>query len=298
MPSPDRPPTLDVLLAESAWIRALARSLVVDPGTADDVVQDATVVALTNPPSKAGAVRGWLRRVVRNLASNARRGESRRSAREQAVAAPDATESAADVVARWEIRRGGARSAGAVPDHDPAALLRGAERRRGGSADRRAARDGADADATRTRPAPRAPRAPRRRARTARRGRAAGPGATGHGRRRGGAGVRHGRRRRGRSGHGGLDEVARGGGARPRARIGDDVVGARGRRRGRAQAACGRLDGCRRNARHLEAGAAAGDAGRGRVRRRDRPRRPRCVRPRTRPLRRRARSRRREIPRP
>ncbi len=99
------PPTLDALLAETRWIQALARSLVVDPGTADDVAQDAAVVALTNPPRDAGALRSWLRRVVRNLALNARRGAVRREGRERLTSLSEQAEAADEVVARWEVRR-------------------------------------------------------------------------------------------------------------------------------------------------------------------------------------------------
>src|SRR5882724_11715368 len=105
MTAGDDSPPIDALLSETAWIRALARSLVVDQATADDVAQDAAVIALTKPPSSAAALRGWLRRVVKNLASNARRGESRRDAREKSVASHEADVAADEVVARWEVRR-------------------------------------------------------------------------------------------------------------------------------------------------------------------------------------------------
>lgn len=105
MHSDDAPPTAERLLAETAWVRALARTLVVDPGTADDVAQDAAVIALTHGPSNADAVRAWFRRVVGNLAHNARRSSSRRTSREQANAASERSEASDEVVARWEIRK-------------------------------------------------------------------------------------------------------------------------------------------------------------------------------------------------
>jgi len=99
------PPTADALLAQTDWIRALAQRLIVDPGTADDVAQDAALVALTKSPRDSGALHGWLRRVVRNLALNVRRSETRRDAREAEVAAQEGVEASDEVVARWEIRR-------------------------------------------------------------------------------------------------------------------------------------------------------------------------------------------------
>ena len=40
------------LLAETKWIRNLARGLVRDSATADDVAQETWVVALERPPSR------------------------------------------------------------------------------------------------------------------------------------------------------------------------------------------------------------------------------------------------------
>ncbi|MBZ0153516.1 MAG: hypothetical protein K8J09_18480, partial [Planctomycetes bacterium] len=38
-------------LAEMAWVRALARSLLHDPSLADDVAQDTWLAAQTSPPT-------------------------------------------------------------------------------------------------------------------------------------------------------------------------------------------------------------------------------------------------------
>ena len=61
--SPNLPPVAR-LLEDGAWLQALARSVVADQATADDVAQDAAVIALTKPPREAGSLRAWLRRVV------------------------------------------------------------------------------------------------------------------------------------------------------------------------------------------------------------------------------------------
>jgi RNA polymerase sigma factor (sigma-70 family) len=98
-------PDVTRLLEDGAWLRALARSVVADAAAADDVAQDAAVVALTRPPREAGALRGWLRRVVKNLATDRHRSAVRRGALEEACARREAGDDAADLVARWEIRR-------------------------------------------------------------------------------------------------------------------------------------------------------------------------------------------------
>lgn len=104
-PDPARPATATLLLDDVAWIRTLARSIVADRATADDVAQDATVVALTRRPREPGALRAWLRRVVRNLAVDAHRGAARRATVESGASTPAADEDAGEIVARWEIRR-------------------------------------------------------------------------------------------------------------------------------------------------------------------------------------------------
>lgn len=82
-------PRLDDLLAHASWVRALARSLVADPATADDVVQETWLAALRTPPREARNLRGWLGRVVSNAARQRGRGEARRVEREQLVAGED-----------------------------------------------------------------------------------------------------------------------------------------------------------------------------------------------------------------
>src|SRR5687768_3275402 len=66
-PPPSRPVDDERLLEQTAWIRALARSLVADAHLAEDLAQDACVAALERPPADAGNLRGWLAAVVRNL---------------------------------------------------------------------------------------------------------------------------------------------------------------------------------------------------------------------------------------
>jgi RNA polymerase sigma factor (sigma-70 family) len=86
-------------------VRALARSLVRDDATADDLAQQALALhAMHGGGGKVRDARAWLGAVVRNLAAQRHRGESRRRARERVVARPEATTtSTVDVVAQAEL---------------------------------------------------------------------------------------------------------------------------------------------------------------------------------------------------
>lgn len=78
--------TLDALVAETAWLQRLARSLVKDHATADDLVHDTYLVAARNGPRAGRPLRPWLARVLRNLMLTQRRSRARRHERERAVA--------------------------------------------------------------------------------------------------------------------------------------------------------------------------------------------------------------------
>jgi RNA polymerase sigma factor (sigma-70 family) len=105
MSSEDASPTIETLLAHRAWVRGIARALVADESRVDDVEQETWLVAMDRPPSSVGAVRAWLRRVVRSRAVDAHRSESRRAAREHAAARPEGLPATADLVAKAEIQR-------------------------------------------------------------------------------------------------------------------------------------------------------------------------------------------------
>ena len=98
-------PTVEALLAHADWVRALARTLVRDPGAADDVAQESWLDALERPPGDARNLRGWLARIVRNAAGQRARSEARRDARERAAARPEALPDTAELVARTELQR-------------------------------------------------------------------------------------------------------------------------------------------------------------------------------------------------
>src|SRR5664279_3035506 len=94
---------VDELMTEMGWVRRLARSLV-GPEAADDIAQDAYLVASEHAPEDGRPLRPWLHRVVTNLARMRHRSATRRTAREQgivasAVATPD------ELVERVEAQR-------------------------------------------------------------------------------------------------------------------------------------------------------------------------------------------------
>lgn len=59
----------EALLAQTAWMRRLAASLVRDPESADDLVQDTWVAALRSPPRDERNLRPFLARVLQRLAA-------------------------------------------------------------------------------------------------------------------------------------------------------------------------------------------------------------------------------------
>lgn len=98
-------PTVDSLLAHADWVRALARHLVRDPQTADDVEQEVWREALERPPAHGSNVRGWLASVARNAARQLKRGDARRTRREITSARPEALPSTAQLVEEASLSR-------------------------------------------------------------------------------------------------------------------------------------------------------------------------------------------------
>lgn len=83
-------------------IEAIARFLVADPATADDVAQDVRLAALTRTLREPARRRAWLFAAARNRVRTLFRESERRRRREQAAARPEAAPSAADLAARAE----------------------------------------------------------------------------------------------------------------------------------------------------------------------------------------------------
>src|SRR5262245_18439659 len=95
----------EALLANAHFVRALARQLVADESTADDVVQDAWVATLRRGPRRLGAARAWFARVVQNLVLQRRRSEQSRAARERSAARPEAVASTHEILERIDAQR-------------------------------------------------------------------------------------------------------------------------------------------------------------------------------------------------
>ncbi len=83
-------PTPNELLGHSRWLRALARTLVLDDSEADDLVQEAWLAVLSRPVPAVRNPRAWLAGLTRNLARRHGRVEKSRRAREKRVAQPEA----------------------------------------------------------------------------------------------------------------------------------------------------------------------------------------------------------------
>ena len=78
MEQPAAPVSLESLLAHRAWVRQVARALVIDESRAEDLEQEAWLEVLRRPPRDARSLRGWLGTVVRHKAADAGRSEARR----------------------------------------------------------------------------------------------------------------------------------------------------------------------------------------------------------------------------
>jgi RNA polymerase sigma-70 factor (ECF subfamily) len=78
------------LLSEAGWVRRVAARMVRDGSSADDVAQDAWVLALKQRPDASMTLRGWLTEVMRRLAHTRARAEARRRARELSDETSDA----------------------------------------------------------------------------------------------------------------------------------------------------------------------------------------------------------------
>ena len=92
------------LLADSRWLRSLARGLAGESG-ADDLVSETWLTAARRPPRFWDNLRPWLRTVARNLSLRERDREARRREREAIAARPEGQPSTVDLVARATLRR-------------------------------------------------------------------------------------------------------------------------------------------------------------------------------------------------
>ncbi len=100
--NPDRPSDRE-LEALSRQLRALAQQLVRDPGSADDLVQEAWLAALNRPREQLAELGAWLRVVVRNMASRRVRTELRRQDAELLRAEREETRETEEALERSNI---------------------------------------------------------------------------------------------------------------------------------------------------------------------------------------------------
>jgi RNA polymerase sigma-70 factor (ECF subfamily) len=97
--------TADQLLEHERFVRSIARGLLRDEHAARDAVQDTWMRALLRGPRSVADVRAWLRRVTQNRARDLVRQETRRTAREQAVARREALEPVETTYERLAVQR-------------------------------------------------------------------------------------------------------------------------------------------------------------------------------------------------
>jgi RNA polymerase sigma-70 factor (ECF subfamily) len=98
----------EALLAEAGWVRRIARSLVADSSSADDLAQEALRVALEHPPARIPsrpALRGWLARVIHSLALRSFQRDTARSARERFAALAAISDEQHETEARMELHQ-------------------------------------------------------------------------------------------------------------------------------------------------------------------------------------------------
>lgn len=74
------------LVDHAGFLRAIARRLVADAATADDLVQETFVHALRRPPEGVASLRAWLATVIRNVFRDRRLSERARLGREEEAA--------------------------------------------------------------------------------------------------------------------------------------------------------------------------------------------------------------------
>ncbi|MBV8761198.1 MAG: RNA polymerase sigma factor [Deltaproteobacteria bacterium] len=91
------------LLHDLAWLKRLATTLAHDRDDADDLVQEAWIAAWRRQPDTSRPMRGWLTKVVRDLAGMKRRSDRRRTARDEHADAPAGAATAEELLAQMRL---------------------------------------------------------------------------------------------------------------------------------------------------------------------------------------------------
>ena len=105
MDSTGKQPNVEALLANLGWVRGLAYGLVRDDAEADDLTQEAALIALRRPGDTGTPSRPWLATVLRNIIHQRFKGESSRRWRERAAAREAVVPSASELNERMEHQR-------------------------------------------------------------------------------------------------------------------------------------------------------------------------------------------------
>ncbi len=105
MTTPSDSLSLESLLEYEPFVRKVLRNMVEGEDQLNDLVQETWVRVLRRPPADRNGVRGWLATVARNLARDAKRGNSRRLEREKVVARPEVDTSAQTSSERLELHQ-------------------------------------------------------------------------------------------------------------------------------------------------------------------------------------------------
>ena len=113
---------ISVLFEHRDFVRRLARSLVRDDATADDLEGEVWAAAVARPPEDRGSPRAWLGQVTRNLHQKRQVRERRRSAREVSQASAELGPSPEEILERDEACRALTREVLALPERDQAPI--------------------------------------------------------------------------------------------------------------------------------------------------------------------------------
>ena len=107
MTSPLSATEIDSVLANSSWVLELALQLVDDRHLADDLVQEAYMVAMAKRDTVRSSFPAWIRAVLRNLVRERARSDRRRNARELATSCENESPSTLDIVEKLALHRQG-----------------------------------------------------------------------------------------------------------------------------------------------------------------------------------------------
>lgn len=91
------------MLQDIAWLKSLATTLARDRDDADDLVQEARIAAWQRQPDTTRPMRGWLTKVVRDLAGMKRRSDRRRTVRNEVASDEQRGASSAQAAAPDEL---------------------------------------------------------------------------------------------------------------------------------------------------------------------------------------------------